>query len=62
MKKSLFILLPMCVLMVVSCNKGVSAEEQALQQANDSLRQVNAEIRSYYEEMIGFITEIDADM
>ena len=62
MKKSLFILLPRCVLMVVSCNKGVSAEEQALQQANDSLRQVNAEIRSYYEEMIGFITEIDADM
>lgn len=62
MKKSLFILLPMCALMVVSCNKGVSAEEQALQQANDSLRQVNAEIRNYYEEMIGFITEIDADM
>ena len=55
-------LLPMCALMVVSCNKGVSAEEQALQQANDSLRQVNAEIRNYYEEMIGFITEIDADM
>jgi chromosome segregation ATPase len=48
--------------MVVSCSKGVSAEEQALQQANDSLRQVNAEIRNYYEEMIGFITEIDADM
>lgn len=62
MKKSLFILLPMCTLMLVSCNKGVSAEEQALQQANDSLRQVNAEIRNYYEEMIGFITEIDADM
>lgn len=55
-------LLPMCALMVVSCNKGVSAEEQALQQANDSLQRVNAEIRNYYEEMISYITEIDADM
>ena len=62
MKRSLLMLLPMCAVMMVSCNKGVSAEEQALQQANDSLRQVNAEIRDYYEEMIGFITEIDADM
>ena len=52
----------MCALMVVSCNKGVSAEEQALQQANDSLQRVNAEIRNYYEEMISYITEIDADM
>lgn len=55
-------LLPMCALMVVSCNKGVSAEEQALQQANDSLQRVNAEIRNYYEEMISYITEIDADL
>ena len=62
MKKSIFMLLPMCALMVVSCNKGVSAEEQALQQANDSLQRVNAEIRNYYEEMISYITEIDADM
>lgn len=62
MKKSLFVLLSLSTLMFGSCNNGISAEEQALQQANDSLRQVNAEIRNYYEEMIGFITEIDADM
>ena len=62
MKKSLLMLLPIGALMMASCNNGISAEEQALQHANDSLQQVNAEIRNYYEEMIGFITEIDADM
>mgnify|MGYP003291621071 CR=1 FL=1 len=61
MKKRTLILLPMVVALVVSCNN-ISPQEQALQQANDSLQQVNAEIRNYYEEMIGYITEIDADM
>lgn len=62
MKKSIYLLLPIAAAMAVSCNNGVSPQEQALQQANDSLQQANAEIRSYYEEMIGYITEIDADM
>ncbi|MBR5003351.1 MAG: hypothetical protein IKY13_07580 [Bacteroidaceae bacterium] len=62
MKKSFLMMLPLGALMFASCNHGISAEEQALQQANDSLRQANAEIRNYYEEMIGYITEIDADM
>ena len=42
MKKSFLMMLPLGVLMFASCNHGISAEEQALQQANDSLRQANA--------------------
>lgn len=61
MKKSMFFMLLIGVVSMTSCDNK-KAEVLALQQANDSLSQANAEMRNYYEEMIGFITEIDADM
>lgn len=63
MKKSIYFILLSGVLMsTTSCGNKTSAENEALQLTNDSLRTANIEIRNYYEEMIGFISEIDADM
>ncbi len=62
MKKSILLVFSLGVAFT-ACNNGANSPEmQALQHANDSLLQVNAEMRSNYEEMITFITDIDADM
>ena len=63
MKKSVLMFLLSGAVLFTACNSDkMTAQEEALQHANDSLRQVNAEMQNYYEEMITFITEIDADM
>lgn len=62
MKKN-FLLFLSLGMVLTACNNGANSPEmQSLQQTNDSLVQVNAEMRSRYEEMITFITDIDADM
>lgn len=62
MKKSLFITLMSIAMLMVSCDNFFTSDRGGLQQENDSLRRVNTEIQEYYEEMISFITDIDADM
>ena len=61
MKRNIIVLLSIS-LFLTACDGGWSSKSKALQQENDSLRIANAEIRGYYEDMIGFITDIDADM
>lgn len=62
MKKSLFITLMSIAMLMVSCDNFFTSDRGGLQQENDSLRRANTEIQEYYEEMISFITDIDADM
>lgn len=62
MKKSLFITLMSIAMLMVSCDNFFTSDRGGLQQENDSLRRANTEIQKYYEEMISFITDIDADM
>lgn len=51
------------LLLLTACGDNKATENSvALQHENDSLRQANAEIRNYYEEIVGYMTEIDADM
>ncbi len=50
------------VMLTVSCDNFFALDSKNLQSENDSLRRANTEIQQYYEEMIGFITDIDADM
>lgn len=50
------------LLMMAACGGSKTVDKEVLQQENDSLRQANAEIRNYYEEMVESMTEIDADL
>lgn len=61
MKKSFVLMLPV-LLMMAACGGSKTVDKEVLQQENDSLRQANAEIRNYYEEMVESMTEIDADL
>ena len=62
MKKS-YLFIVSALFMLTACGGNKSTENAAaLQQENDSLRQANAEIRNYYEEIVTSMTEIDADM
>lgn len=62
MKKS-YLFIVSALFMLTACWGNKSTENAAaLQQENDSLRQANAEIRNYYEEIVTSMTEIDADM
>lgn len=61
MKKSFVLMFPV-LLMMAACGGSKTVDKEVLQQENDSLRQANAEIRNYYEEMVESMTEIDADL
>lgn len=62
MKRNVPIIMLAATFLLVACDGVFNSGSKELQQENDSLRQANAEIQGYYEEMIGFITDIDADM
>lgn len=61
MKKSLLLLLP-TLLIMAACGGNKSVDKETLLHENDSLRQANAEISNYYEEMVESMGEIYADM
>lgn len=60
--KKIFFLILVVPFLFAACNGKKSDNDTALQLENDSLRQANAEIRNYYEEIVTYMTEIDADM
>ncbi len=63
MKKSIAMLLTLGAFILTACSDATSSPEYlSLQHQNDSLMQANAEIHNQYDEVISFITEVDADM